>query len=56
VPATTEAEAIDADDVLADPRVQRRFWPAFARFLVLLIILGLIVAGGVYLYITQYSG
>jgi hypothetical protein len=34
-----------------DAPVRRRFWPAFWRFLVLLIILGLIVVGGVYLYL-----
>jgi|GEM_PF-3360821 len=34
----------------------RRFWPAFWRFLLLLVILALLVVGGVYLYINYYRG
>ncbi|HSX41352.1 MAG TPA: hypothetical protein VLF21_01815 [Candidatus Saccharimonadales bacterium] len=32
-----------------------RFWPAFMKFLGLLIIFGLIVAGGLYIYIHFYT-
>ncbi len=31
-----------------------RFWPAFWRFLLLLIVLGLIVILGIYLYVSYY--
>ncbi len=33
---------------------KRKFWPSFFRFLLLLIILGLIISGGVFFYITYY--
>lgn len=33
---------------------RRRFWPAFWRFLVLLVVLGLIVVIGIYLYLNYY--
>ena len=35
---------------------QRRFWPAFWRFLVLLIVLGVVVVVGVYIYLSYISG
>jgi hypothetical protein len=34
---------------------QPRFWPAFWRFLFLLILLGLIIALGVYIYFSYYQ-
>ncbi len=34
---------------------QSRFWPAFWRFLFLLILLGLIIALGVYIYFSYYQ-
>lgn len=43
-------------DVLGAPAAKRRFWPAFLRFLFLLIILGLLVAAGLYLYVTYFVG
>ncbi len=33
----------------------RRFWPAFWRFLVLLVVLAVILVGGVYLYLKFHS-
>lgn len=33
---------------------KRKFWPSFFRFLLLLIILGLIIAGGAFFYLTYY--
>lgn len=36
------------------PSQKRKFWPSFFRFLLLLIILGLIIAGGAFFYVTYY--
>jgi hypothetical protein len=41
-------------DVLDSPRSQRRFWPSFFRFLGLLILLGSIIAAGLYFYLNYY--
>lgn len=42
-------------DTIALPAARRRFWPAFIRFLLLLIILAVIVAGGIYIYNNYYG-
>jgi hypothetical protein len=44
-----KAPVVPANDASLRPR---RFWPAFWRFLVLLIVFGVLVTGGVYLYLT----
>src|SRR5665213_613759 len=48
------------DTLAAEPTVPvlppRRFWPAFWRFLVLVVILGLLVVGGLYLYVNYFKG
>lgn len=36
------------------PTQKRKFWPSFFRFLLLLIILGLVIAGGAFFYITYF--
>ena len=38
-----------------DAPTERRFWPAFWRFLILLVVLALIICAGVYLYLKFYS-
>ena len=42
-------------DVISSPAGKRRFWPAFGKFLLLLILLGIVIAGGFYLYMTYYN-
>lgn len=37
------------------PGGRRRFWPAFWRFITLLIILGFIITGGIYIYVNFYT-
>jgi hypothetical protein len=54
-PPTDSKEELFDGDVLSSPQNKRRFWPAFARFLALLITLGLIIVGGLYLYVTYYQ-
>jgi len=64
-PAKTKASApplasvapISPSSSMSEPTLPpRRFWPAFWRFLLLLVILALLVVGGVYLYINYYRG
>lgn len=44
-------ESID----VVDSRVARkRFWPAFGRFLLLMLILGAIIAASLYIYLTYF--
>jgi hypothetical protein len=43
-------------DVLATPAAGKRFWPAFLRFLALLILLGIISSGAVYMYVNYFQG
>jgi hypothetical protein len=40
---------------LNDAPPTRKFWPAFWRFLFLLILLGVIVTGGIYLYLNYFT-
>lgn len=48
-PFTAEvASALDT------PARKGRFWPAFWRFLLLLILLGVILSGSIYLYLNYY--
>lgn len=51
----TRATAPAAAPAYYDAPTERRFWPAFWRFLLLLVILALIVTAGVYLYLKFYS-
>ncbi|HUC20009.1 MAG TPA: hypothetical protein VMR98_00755, partial [Candidatus Polarisedimenticolaceae bacterium] len=46
------------DETYADAAfpAKSRFWPAFWRFLFLLILLGLIITLGVYIYFSYYQG
>lgn len=44
-----------AQPQLEMPGTRRRFWPAFAKFIGLLVVLGLIVAGGLYIYLNFYT-
>ncbi|HUC87354.1 MAG TPA: hypothetical protein VMR75_03490 [Candidatus Saccharimonadales bacterium] len=53
--ATPPARSSAPQAVYSDPPPQRRFWPAFWRFLVLVVILGLVITGGVYLYLKYYA-
>lgn len=48
------ASARAAQPAYLDAPPGRRFWPAFWRFLLLLVVLGLLLTGGVYLYL-KYS-
>lgn len=54
-PLSTPSTAVPAISPPPEPSLPpRRFWPAFWRFLLLLIILSLLVIGGLYLYINYY--
>jgi hypothetical protein len=50
-PAVTQM----AQPAYSDPPPQRRFWPAFWRFLILVVVLGVVITGGVYLYLKYYT-
>jgi hypothetical protein len=51
--AATATQVADVD-VLSLP-VKRRFWSAFWRFLLLMIVLGAIIGAAIYAYITYYQ-
>lgn len=56
-PIAPEADRLVAGDTVDIVKVQssrKRFWGAFLRFIFLLILLGGVVFGGVYLYLTLY--
>jgi hypothetical protein len=57
-PAETAAQPtpskVGDSEVVAVP-AKRRFWSAFWRFLLLLIVLGVIVVAAVYAYVTYYQ-
>jgi hypothetical protein len=56
-PLASIAPITPASTPVSEPTLPpRRFWPAFWRFLLLLVILALLVIGGVYLYINYYRG
>lgn len=49
-------ELTESMDVVESPigHGRRRFWPAFGRFLLLVLVLGVIVAIGFYIYLTYF--
>jgi hypothetical protein len=52
-PVAATTQPISASYLDAPP--QRRFWSAFWRFLLLLVIFGVLLIGGVYLYLKYYT-
>ncbi|TAK88993.1 hypothetical protein EPO04_02710 [Patescibacteria group bacterium] len=54
-PQPDDLVAGEAVDVVKVQSSRKRFWGAFIRFILLLIILGGLVFGGVYLYLTMYQ-
>ena len=51
-----EGTADDMTDLAVKEQPQRRFWPAFWRFLFLLIVLGALIGAGYYFYMAYFAG
>jgi len=49
-------EATSNDFLDTAPAPKRRFWPAFWRFLLLLILFGALLTGSVYVYLNYLQG